>query len=93
MIDLDEMKRDMESGTPGRFSREPRWPEIPVPVAGFCLSHFSKNTGGNEAEANARRFARVPDMEATILAQAATIKALRARVKAADELAEAVACL
>jgi hypothetical protein len=41
----------------------------------------------NQALANARRIARVPDMEATILAQAATIEALRARVKAADAVA------
>jgi len=95
MIDLDEMKRDMEAGTPGPWS-------IPGQPDKVCCDGYTRNgwakvvattaspawMQGGEPFANARRIARVFDMEAMILAQAATIEALRARVEKADELAE-----
>ena len=150
MIDLDEMKRDMEAGAVapwvldgpkqmeiiGRVHRvlyDDRFPAAFIPA--WDRPGPGEVDGSAEAMANARRIARVPDMEATIIAQAATIEsltvardqalrreralldsnqqertalveaaslraelmrereaneALRARVKAADELAEAV---
>ena len=83
MSDLDQMKRDMEAGTPGPWEaesagRDGYWvscPTAPYVVAGTedeCGRYGSINN-----ETNARRIARVPDMEATILAQAATIEALK----------------
>jgi len=97
MIDLDEIKRDMEAGTPGPWI-------IPGQPDKVCCDGYTRYGGakvvttaaspawmqGDEPFANARRIARVPDMEATIIEQAATIEALRAREKAADELADFV---
>jgi hypothetical protein len=98
MIDLDEMKRDMEAGTQGPWVSghyEDIAEEIEVQTAESeyvasidCDGCFD----GKIAKCilvNARRIARVPDMEAAIIAQAATIEALTARVAKADELAVA----
>ena len=100
MIDLDEMKRDMEAGTPGPWFLEGNWDHKSGnrlggwvsnnPPAGSPVFALEASVGTpNEIAANARRIARVPDMEATIIAQAATIEALRASVAKADELAVA----
>jgi len=97
MIDLDEMKRDMDAGTAGPW-RIPGQPDK-VCCDGYTRHGWAKVVTtasipawmqGDEPFANARRIARVPDMEATILDQAATIEALRARLAKADELADAV---
>ena len=95
MSDLDEIKRDMEAGTKGPWRIGPRYRAI---VAYHETGYDDENSVDAYAghlvcesvkmDVNARRIARVPDMEATIIAQAATIEALRARVAKADELAK-----
>jgi len=99
MIDLDEMKRDMEAGTPGPWTA--RWPvSQDHPFIDADCNHgegpdgreYYMSVSGICSKEDARRICRVPDMEAAIIAQAATIEALRARVKAADELADMVQC-
>jgi len=105
MIDLDEMKRDMEAGTKGPWSfmrstqKDVKLTGGSVHMVGFGDSTPYAFVSGldvdapNEGTSNARRIARVPDMEAAIIAQAATIEALRAREAKADELAEQCADL
>ena len=92
MIDLDEMKRDMETGTPGPWTWDEWFCDLsPLWSCDMCQGTGYISWNGIDARLpNARRIARVPDMEATILAQAATIESLRARVKAADKLAHTI---
>jgi hypothetical protein len=117
MIDLDEMKRDMEAGTPGPWAAKPlggcstvlaltmpprndRRSEVSYGYRdsnGFCVGYpflDAKNETRMDfvcfGHDDARRIARVPDMEAAIIALTAEAEALRARVKAADELADQV---
>jgi len=75
------MIADRETGTPG-----PWWVDGPVwnqivwtdNENRLCFMAHSNGLNDERDKANARRIARVPDMEATIIAQAAELERLRA---------------
>ena len=82
MTDLiNQIREDREKGTPGPW----KWSWDDEPYMSWTLSPgvlIAEETDGTPAgdkidQANARRIARVPDMEQTILDQAAEIERLR----------------
>jgi hypothetical protein len=97
MIDLDEMKRDMEAGALGPWRVGPVDDCRVEANGGFEVAQIDGDYNHPDTwpimEANARRIARVPDMEATIIALAAENATLCARVAKADGLAEAFAAV
>lgn len=74
------MIADREAGTPGSLVVDgPVWNQIVWTdnKTRFCFMAHSNGLNDERDKANARRIARVPDMEATIIAQAAELERLR----------------
>ena len=74
------MIADREAGTPGPWKVDgPVWNQIVWTDNENRLCFMAHSNGLNDGrdEANARRIARVPDMEATIIAQSAELEQLR----------------
>ena len=80
MIDIDELKRDRAAGTQGPWVHNVMCEDVGDPYLDY-VSGNGRVVAGETTETDARRIARVPDLEAAYIA-------LAARVKAADELAE-----
>lgn len=68
MIDWTQLQKDVEASKKGPWVREPMWPDSPVAVSGFTLSHFSKGSGGAEAEANTSLMIQARKLAALALA-------------------------
>lgn len=89
---IDDIKRDREAGTPGPWRTgvwqgddwpEKRWSVYKHPEgAAVCIS---PRYADHEDLTDARRIARVPDMEERILSDAAYITALEAQLAEAKE--------
>lgn len=109
-IDIEQLKADIEAGTPGPWTYRPHryddWglirggDDYPVASASTCRAsdrekdkHRTNKT--DPSFNNARRIARVPDMEARILSDADRIAALEAKVaEAYDEgAADLLTCI
>jgi hypothetical protein len=80
---VEQIKQDREAGTPGPWKTDTEY-DVTGPMGWMVADMLvlDGNPSATEA-ANARRIARVPDMEARILADAEVIKA-------AEELAHCV---
>ena len=82
-LDIEQIKRDRQAGTPGPWREKPLAyccvEAVAVKFAVASAGVASDNTRDlvPEQEANARRIARVPDLEAAVIAQAEEIKRLR----------------
>jgi len=120
MIDLDEMKRDMDAGTPGPWAANPLGgcstvlaPTMPPrndlrsevsygyqDSNGFCVGYpflDAKNETRMDfvcfGHDDARRIARVPDMEATIIALTELVAILEGEQARADAQAATIEAL
>lgn len=84
---VDDIKRDVEAGTPGPWEisdeRGVMGSRLIYSEDKYGIGEVWDISGSSENEPNARRTARVPEMEARILADAE-------RLKAADELIEVI---
>ena len=81
MTDIAIIKADREAGTPGPWEADgPVWNKIIWEDGENRVCFMAHSNGRNDGrdEANARRIARVPEMEDTIIAQADQIAALEA---------------
>lgn len=80
---IEQIKRDREAGTPGPWGRRPHWadddgrevfpradekPPFGEWTAIATVTAHDDTDYGEKAEANARRIARVPQLEAALLA-------------------------
>ena len=87
MIDIEQLRADIAAGTPGPWVNDgPTWNAIIWSDNGNRIAFMAHSNGLNDArdEANARRIARVPDLEAAYLAQNERIKALESAISAAE---------
>lgn len=78
------MITDREDGTPGPWLVDgPVWNQTVWTdhENRLCFMAHSNGLNDDRDKANARRIARVPDMEATIIAQAAELERLRAALE------------
>ena len=73
MINLDQFMADREAGTDGPWGRDAG--HNPVILRGVSFLAFA-NYETEEGEANARRIARLPDLEAAFLEAMAIISAM-----------------
>ena len=85
-VNIEQIKRDRKEGTPGRWVHysKGRLERIEAKINGalicICGIHKIGSRGGKEVgcwRANARRVARLPDLEATVIAQSEEIERLR----------------
>ena len=85
------MIADREAGTPGPWKVDgPVWNQIVWTDNENRLCYIAHSNGLNDErdKANARRITRVPDMEATIIAQAAELERLRSAIEALGAMPE-----
>ena len=85
------MIADREAGTPGLWVVDgPVWNQIVWTDNENRLCYIAHSNGLNDErdKANARRITRVPDMEATIIAQAAELERLRSAIEALGAMPE-----
>ena len=76
---IERIKADREAGTGGDWPINDGMNSRPIEVAACYLAHFSGGQGAaKHQKANTRRIARVPDIEARILADAKIIEAAEA---------------
>lgn len=81
MIDIEQLRADIAAGTPGPWVNDgPTWNAIIWSDNGNRIAFMAHSNGLNDArdEANARRIARLPDLEAAYLALADENARLRA---------------
>ena len=100
MIDIEQLRADMAAGTPGPWPMETvrtscgvchkigpwphKWRHGADMSACIYDDYPSPPEGTDTMLANARRIARVPDLEAAYLAQNERIKALESAISAAE---------
>lgn len=79
MIDIDNLKADREAGTPGPWVLEypdATWGIVPGSKRGYIfMSCFFEKGDGHDVR-NARRIARVPDLETAVIAAEALADAV-----------------
>jgi hypothetical protein len=86
-LDIDQIKRDREAGTDGSWvvNSDPFHFDTASDVVSECGT-LDARIGGNckwqKQEANARRIARVPDLEEAVIAQREEVLLLREVLKA-----------
>lgn len=87
MIDLEQLKADVAAGTPGDWelrenSTEPGY--YYISGRGAMVVTLTEDNSGNSmfdmSDPDARRIARVPELEAAVIAQAAEIARLRTAI-------------
>lgn len=81
MTIIKEIKADMAAGTAGPWHEGRFWSVHPSADIGGTIASTSGRSGAwqgpDQASANARRIARVPEMEALVLAGARAVELLR----------------
>jgi hypothetical protein len=103
---IDDIKRDIENGTPGPWHWHMGDIQITDPggddhvICGMGKSwgarsseYYRINPGKPQGQANARRIARVPDMEAALLAAADALRRIEASTDTKKQGAIAMAAL
>ena len=79
-MNIEQLRKDMEAGTQGDWDIHNGMSSRPLEVAGAYFAHFSNYSDAPpHRAANARRIARVPQLERIALAAAALIDDVRAR--------------
>lgn len=88
-LDIAAMKADMEAGAPGPWRVGPVDDTVVVAADGSEIAAIDGDYNEPDLwpmmEANARRIARVPDMEETLISQAAEIERLKYQIHEASD--------
>ena len=91
MTMIDDIRRDKEAGTPGPWKVDADSDVVTGPLGYMVADLLVLDNNPTDADiANARRIARVPDMEDALLAAESEKDRLRARVAALEQTVDGI---